>query len=71
MSLEDKAKKVMEQLWKISDEARMVGDHISMAFNKMTFDSQTIEFSAADKQKLITWYQKRKAVLEQLVNDLP
>jgi len=24
-----------------------------MAFNKMSFDSQTIEFSATDKQKLI------------------
>ena len=71
MNFDEHAENVSKHIIEIMCECRSIQLRIDQACAKLQFDGETIEYSSGDKQKIIAWYQTRKARLEQLVRELP
>ena len=69
--MEETIKTVREKLGQIRDIVWIMEDVINRVTEKIVFDSVQLEFSQVDKQKLLAWYQTRKAQLQALVEELP
>lgn len=71
MSLEQKANQVMTLCDKIIAKCQAITEKVSFATWKLQVDGDEVELSTAKKQKIIAYYQARKAELEALVASLP
>lgn len=71
MSLEEKARQVIDKGNEIIEITRKLVRFAGLALLRIEFDSTIIELEQTKKQKLIQHYQTLKAELEALVEALP
>jgi len=71
VSLEQKAKNILEETNKIHNVISEIQHDCSLMLMKQLVDNEIIEFSVEQKQKILEHYQTKKAELKALVDELP